>query len=176
MQEAPSLADVIGPMLGADFLYADGLILEITDEHPRGLEHRFWAYRTMWRVERSDGVKFIDSSDGSVTTVNGRVRERGPRHASGLHLPERMLRPRYADIWGRSSDDWKLTGEVESSTDSPGLVGLGIARIGESGIRGQVLVERVSGRIVRMDRPGAVWELVDLNEESDGDPAGLFSI
>ncbi len=176
MDGSSMLADLIGPMLGADFLYADGLLVEITPEHPSGLEHRFWAYRTMWRVERSDGVAFVDSSSQSITKVNGRVQERGPKHAPGLHLPERLLRPKYADIWGRPSDDWKLTGSVHLPADDHECVSLEIVRIGESGTRGHLLVEQATGRIRRLERPGSVWDLVELNEESNGDPAGLFSI
>ena len=176
MKDSPTLADVIGPILGADFLFASGSVVETTPEHPDGLTHRFWGYRTMWRVERSDGVSFIDSPTESLTIVNGRRGERGPRHAPGLHLPERMLRPRYADIWGRSGDDWRLTGEVRPSETDAGEVVLGIARVDDMTEQGTVVVDRARGRIRRLARPGALWELVDLTEESDGDATGLFAI
>jgi hypothetical protein len=163
-------------MLGADFLYASGLVVETTPEHPDGRRHRFWAYRTMWRVERSDGVTFIDAASESVTIVNGRTGRRGPRHIAGLHLPDRMLRPKYADIWGRSSDDWRLTGAVDGSDTDPGCVAVEISRSDEQAERGIAVVELSSGRIRRLTRPELTWEMVELTEESDGDPALLFDI
>lgn len=68
---------------------------------------------------------FIGGRDGSATVVGGRVREHAPlHHGSGFHLPERLLRPRYAPVWDRTGEDWQLTDEVGDAGEGLGQVTL----------------------------------------------------
>lgn len=165
-------------MLGADFLYVSGELLDINRGRPKPVRHRFWAHRQNWRVERDDGVTFIDGDSGSVTIVHGRVRERGPRHGPGFNLAERMLRPQYASIWGRPGDDWRLSDNIDPvSSQQPTLARIELLGSPERfSERGRAEVDPDTGRLWRLETPGYTWELLTLSEDADADPEHLFRL
>lgn len=82
----------------------------------RGTEHteEFWHLKPdRWRLIGSDGITRIQNEEqGATTIVHGRRGDVGPRF-SLFFLPETMLRPARAPIWGRPGDDWRLTPEVD---------------------------------------------------------------
>lgn len=170
------LEHLLGPMLGANFLYVHG---ELVERRLGELEriHKFWGYRTdRWRTERSDGLTFIDAPSGSATMHRGKTLEQGrSRHSPGFHLAERLLRPIHAPIWGRKSDDWRLTGSPE--TLDSGQLRLGLIDTEQPSDRtGYVEVDPACGRLWIVSTPTFSWELQWLDEESTGDPDELFSL
>src|SRR5215210_3991122 len=106
-------------MLGADFLYVHGELVE-RNLGESEQTHEFWGYRRdRWRSERSDGLTFIDSPAGSATMHQQEVLEQSTaHHGLGFHLAERLLRPIHAPIWGRPSDDWRVSGPPAVLKDS----------------------------------------------------------
>lgn len=170
------LTDLIGPMLGAEFLYAEGEVAETNSELPTPVVHTFWSYRKRWRVERDDGVVLIDGPDRSITLVDGRTIETAPRpHGPGFHLAERLLRPRYAPVWGRPGEDWQLTDEVEDGGD--GLVSVRLRGTGGRHTeRGSIVVDPRSGHLHRVTTPGFEWTLLRFQEESPRNVEELFEV
>lgn len=176
MSQLPPFTHLVGSMLGAQHLYVSGTLVETTDEQPDGRKHRFWSHNKKWRVERSDGLTFIDAPPESITVTNGQVQERGPAHHPGFHLPERLLRPQFAPIWGRPTDDWRFSGEVQQVASNRGLVGLPLTHMEDNSERGVAEVDPVTGRIYKLSTPRFTWELLDLSEESGDDLSRLFEL
>lgn len=170
------LADLIGPMLGADFLYAEGEVLDENSDRATAVVHRFWAHRHDWRVERTDGVVFIDGPEGSTTVVKGQVTERhSQRHSPGTHVPEKLLRPQFAPVWGRPGEDWRLTDHIQSLPDD----GLVRVQLQGTGARyqehGGIDVDPQTGRLHALETPGFTWRLLSLREVAEEVPTQLFT-
>lgn len=176
MSQLPPFTHLVGAMLGAQHLYVSGTLVETTDEQPDGRKHQFWSHGKKWRVERSDGLVFVDAPPESITLSNGRLQERGPAHHPGFHLPERLLRPQFAPIWGRPADDWRFNGEVQEVGSGVDLVGLPLTHMEDDSQRGVAEVDLATGRIHALRTPRFTWELLDLSEESGEDLSQLFDL
>lgn len=171
----PTLAELIGPMLGAGFVFAAGEVVE--EDHARGevLRHTFWARRHDWRVERSDGLVFVDGPEGSVTRYRSRVLEsrQGFRRPAGFHLPDRMLRPAHAYIWGRPGEDWRLSEDVTDAGAGRVRVAL-VSTEGRDSGGAHVEVEVSTGRMFTLATPSFTWSLTRLEEDEREDSTDLF--
>jgi hypothetical protein len=104
-------------MLGAEHVYADGMV-EVLDQDDKRHE-RFWHMRGgQWRVERDDGLTFIsDEAVGSIRRLPDGTTETGPALGPGFFLADTLLRPRFAYIWGRPGEDWRLTDSITELGD-----------------------------------------------------------
>lgn len=155
------LPHVIGPMLGVSHNFVAGTLLT----ERRGSQERtaFWVHRNRWRIEVENGPTHIITADNSVTIVPGHV-ERGPRMSLlGMDVPA-MLMPRYALIWGRPGEDWRLTDEISDS--SHGLVEITLESI-ESPLRGYAVVDPLHGVIHELALGDVVHRLTDMTSEPD---------
>ena len=138
-----TLAELIGPMLGSAFLYAEGVV-EVLDTAGEVHRERFWSMRGQrWRVERDDGTCDITvAGAGSVHLVRGSVRASGPPLGDGFFPADLLLRPRTALIWGRSGEDWRMSDRIASAPD--GLVRIDLQPVGTRW-EAHCLVDPVSG-------------------------------
>lgn len=174
---AVELEELLGPMLGADFLYVHGELLE-RHVGESELTHEFWGYRRdRWRSQRSDGLSFVDSPAGSLTMSRRKVLEQSAsRHGPGFHLAERLLRPIHAPIWGRVTDDWRLSGAPEV-LESSGRLRLGLVATEQPAERvGHIEVDPETGRLWNVTTPNFSWQLQWLTEESESSFDELFSL
>lgn len=172
------LEELLGPMLGADFLYVHGELVEHHVSEESALTHEFWGHRRdRWRVQRSDGLSFIDAPAGSVTMSQREVLEQSTsRHGPGFHLAERLLRPIHAPIWGRVSDDWRLSGQPQPLEGS-GRLQVGLVATEQPAERvGHIEVDPESGRLWNVTTPIFSWQLMWLTEESEDSLEELFSL
>lgn len=173
------IVDLIGPMLGADHLLVEGVALHTTDSDQ--VEHRFWSRHEEFRVERSDNLTHVHGRDAggspaSVTIAQGRVLERGPRASPSALGVARLLLPRFALIWGRPGEEWRLSEELGAGR-TPAFVRVELLptepRRDEA--TAHIEVEIATGRLWVLDLPGNRWTLERV-EDSHGDPNELFAV
>jgi hypothetical protein len=114
---ADQIFTLIGRMLGAKQRWAEGTVRVHTGagtDLDDNYVERFWHSRGRWRVERSDGLSFIEHVGvASTTRVADRV-ERGPSSGIGRFACGRLLEPVNALIWGRPGEDWLPTGQLDA--------------------------------------------------------------
>lgn len=172
-----TLGELIGPMLGADYLYLAGVLVDETDD--RHFEHRFIARHARdgaWlRVERSDGLLHTSGPIRSATYAGPRLVEQGPPLDRGSQEFEPLAQPRYAPIWGKPLAEQRLADEVE---DLPsGLCRVRLLDIRQPSVEvGELDVDPRTGRIMRMQTPRRLLGFVDLSEDQPVEDAKLSSL
>lgn len=165
--------ELVGTMLGAEHVYSAGL-LEVTVPGERRRE-RFWQLRgRQWRVERDDGLTFIsDQGVGSVTMVDGTVTERGPALRPGVLLADQLLRPRYALVWGRPGEDWRLTDQLTEVAER--RVRVELHPVDGQAARGHLVVDPVTGILHELALGSSRTVLLALEEIGSPDTPALFA-
>lgn len=155
----------MGVMLGATLgPHVEGQVREKRPGRPE-VTHKFWTDRgKLWRVERSDGLTYIDAKDGSATLNRRRIEEVAPvRHRAGFHLPARLLQPVYAPLWGRPDDDWcwgEATGSAGAANETPNMVEYGLLRNDGSGEQvGLARIDPATGWLWHVETPDFRWSL-----------------
>ncbi|GAA1753768.1 hypothetical protein [Aeromicrobium alkaliterrae] len=129
---------ILGPLLGAQYAFARGVISADFPQDP-AVEEAF-VYRGQpleWSSRSTTGVAVETSMSESTTTAGDHVEVGPPQHMAGTYFGK-LLRPKYAYIWGRPGEDWHPSGRVDR-------VGLNFR------------VELVSDEVAR----GEGWAIVD---------------
>lgn len=100
-------------MLGAQHAFARGVISADFPQDP-AIEEAF-IYRghpLEWSSRSTAGVAVESDARGSATTAADHLESGPPQHMSGTYFGK-LLRPKYAYIWGRPGEDWRPSGRVD---------------------------------------------------------------
>lgn len=174
--DGPSLAEVIGPMLGATHAFAAGVAVQT---RPREGPYvvRFWQFQgRSWRLEVDGGPITVIGPDSSVVRMPDGGLHRGPRKNLGNQLPALLLMPVSAYIWGRPGEDWRLAGDV-TALDG-GRVRVGLVHVQDATRVGHAVVVLRSGHIEELQQDGTRTWLAELrfHAEPGDDLADLFTV
>lgn len=149
---------LIGRMLGASLPWAQGTVTVTHDDDQH--TERFWQLRgRIWRVERSDGLTFIEREGiaSRVLFADGRS-ESGPSAGVGRFAAGQLLRPASAPVWGRPGEDWRLAGTLEQAGE--GRWRLPLVHVEGGYPHGHLVVDEVSGILHELAlRPGVMIKL-----------------
>lgn len=169
------VTDLIGPMLGAAHLCLSGEVAVHGDDGDYSL--RFWSRRSCkdLRVQRDDGLVHVSTAAGSVTRWRGRVLDSGPPMNLGGDEVASLVMPRYAYIWGRPGEDWRLTEQVDETQDGRQRISLAHTSRLDAG-EAWIDVDAETGWLWEWRLPWRRWTLVRADDELGAEVQDLFAL
>lgn len=149
---------IIGEMLGVVHKYIEGVIeVRYPDVDP--YELKFWHCGTSWRWDRLGGGKTL-TDDSTSVVWEGKWTTGPAMDLGGLEVPSLVV-PRYAYIWGRPGEDWRLSEPVMHLKEAE-LVEIRVLSV-EGPDRGRLVFDRSANVIKTLELPVIACDLKQVS-------------
>lgn len=164
--------ELIGMMLGAKLNWAQGRVRVQRRGEPQIVTEDFWQRRDkLWRIERSDGLVSTESDAGSQTRMNGGRIETGPKTGRSAYYSRQLLAPVGAYIWGRSGEDWRLTGELSDADEGSRIE---LEHVTDPSLKGHIVVDQSSGILWNLTMNDVSASLISLDRVNSAELTESF--
>ena len=155
------VGELVGLMLGAQPHYAVARIA-VERSGRRAADYHVTVLRgTDWTIRRGRLTHRV-SPNGTTVERDGVVIDSGPPMRFEGEAGVFLLMPRYALIFGRPGEDWRLTEDVTEHVDG---VRVTLRHVEHDDCHGSALVDPTTGMLRELVLDDTTWRLTELSTE-----------